>query len=60
MPRTQSRNHGVPSALERVREVARRDKDAKFTALLHHVTVDSLRAAFRALHGARRQPGLMA
>jgi len=26
-----------------VREVARRDKDARFTALLHHVTVDRLR-----------------
>lgn len=47
--RTQSRNHGVPSALERVREVARRDKDAKFNALLHHITVDRLRSAFRAL-----------
>jgi hypothetical protein len=31
-PRTQSRN-GVPSALERVRQIARRDKGAKFTAL---------------------------
>jgi group II intron reverse transcriptase/maturase len=48
-PRTQSRNHGVPSELERVREVARKDKDAKFTALLHHITVDRLRSAFRAL-----------
>ena len=27
----------APSALDRVREVARRDKDARFTALLHHV-----------------------
>ena len=49
MSRTQSRNHGVPSALERVREVATRDKEAKFTALLHHVTVDRLRQAFRML-----------
>jgi group II intron reverse transcriptase/maturase len=48
-PRTQSRNHRVPSALERVREVARRDKKVKFTALLHHVTVDRLRSAFHAL-----------
>lgn len=48
-PRTQSRNHGGPSALERVREVARRDKDARFTALFHHVTVDRLQTAFRAL-----------
>src|SRR5215472_18733055 len=34
---------GVSSGLGRVREVARRDKDARFTALLHHVTVDRLR-----------------
>jgi RNA-directed DNA polymerase len=41
--------HGAPSALDRVREVARRDKDTRFTALLHHVDVDRLRAAYRAL-----------
>jgi RNA-directed DNA polymerase len=40
---------GASSALDRVREVARKDKDAKFTALLHHVTVDRLRAAYRAI-----------
>ena len=28
---------GVPSALDRVRQVARKDKEARFTALLHHV-----------------------
>lgn len=33
------------SALDRVRERARRDKDAKFTALLHHVTIDLLHEA---------------
>jgi RNA-directed DNA polymerase len=33
------------SALGRVREVARRDKDARFTALLHHVSEGRLRAA---------------
>ena len=33
-PRTQSRNRNVPSALERVREVAKRNKDVKFSALL--------------------------
>ena len=31
---------GVSSALDRVREVARKDKEARFTALLHHVSVD--------------------
>jgi hypothetical protein len=40
---------GAPSALDRVRQVAQTDKDAKFTALLHHVDVDRLRVAFLAL-----------
>jgi RNA-directed DNA polymerase len=44
-PRTQSRV-GAPSALERVREVARRDRTTKFTALFHHLTLDRLRTAF--------------
>jgi RNA-directed DNA polymerase len=39
----------APSELDRVRQVARRDKDARFTALLHHVSLDRLRAAYRAL-----------
>ena len=39
----------VCSELDRVREVARQDKDARFTALLHHVTVDRLREAYRAI-----------
>src|SRR5437879_5098622 len=34
------------SALERVREVARKDKDARFTALLHHVDLNRLRRAY--------------
>jgi RNA-directed DNA polymerase len=40
----------APSALDRVRRVARQDKDARFTALLHHVDVDRLRAAYGALN----------
>src|SRR6266498_5903681 len=36
MYRTQSRQ-GMPSALERIRQAARRDKRQRFTALLHHV-----------------------
>jgi group II intron reverse transcriptase/maturase len=40
---------GAPRGLERVREVAQRDKEARFTALLHHVTVGRLRAAYRAI-----------
>src|SRR5215216_3620432 len=41
---------GVPSGLDRVREVARKDQDARFTALLHHVDLDRLRAAYWALN----------
>jgi RNA-directed DNA polymerase len=40
---------GAPSALERVREVAQRDKEARFTALLHHVDFNRLRAAYWAI-----------
>jgi RNA-directed DNA polymerase len=39
----------VSSGLDRVREVARRDKDARFTALLHHVDLNRLRAAYWAI-----------
>jgi RNA-directed DNA polymerase len=44
-PRTQ-RRISANSALDRVRQAARRDKEAKFTALLHHVTLEALEAAF--------------
>jgi RNA-directed DNA polymerase len=40
---------GASSALERVREIARRDKEARFTALLHHVSLGRLRAAYWAI-----------
>jgi RNA-directed DNA polymerase len=40
----------VTSALDRVRRVAQKDKGARFTALLHHVDVDRLRAAYWALN----------
>jgi RNA-directed DNA polymerase len=39
----------VSHALERVRQAARLRKKERFTALLHHVDVDLLRLAFRAL-----------
>jgi group II intron reverse transcriptase/maturase len=39
-----------PSALDRVRRIAEKDKGAQFTALLHHVDVDRLRAAYWALN----------
>ena len=44
--RTQCRNEDVPSALDRVRQAAKRNRNAKFTALFHHVTVDLLRTSF--------------
>jgi len=47
-----SAGQGVSSDLDRVRQVAREDKDVRFTALLHHVSVDRLREAYRAI-----QPG---
>jgi group II intron reverse transcriptase/maturase len=47
--RTQSRV-STPSALERVRQAAQRDRKQRFTALLHHVyDVARLRAAYLAL-----------
>ena len=46
--RTQGRER-VSQGLGGVREAARRDKKQKFTALLHHVTVDLLRDSYYAL-----------
>jgi group II intron reverse transcriptase/maturase len=44
--RTQSRGN-VPSALERVRQAARKDQEARFTALFHYVyDLETLRWAF--------------
>ena len=49
VPRTQGRA-GTPSALERVRQAAQRDRKQRFTALLHHVyDLARLRAAYFAL-----------
>src|SRR5690348_6752707 len=48
---------GVPRALDRVREVARGDKDARFTALLHHVNLERLRAAYWAI-SPKAAPGV--
>ena len=44
-----SAGQGVSSGLDRVREVARKDKDAKFTALLLHVDLDRLWKAYVAI-----------
>jgi RNA-directed DNA polymerase len=46
--RTPSRESG-PSGLERVRETAKQDGKLKFTALLHHVSIDLLRESYYSL-----------
>jgi RNA-directed DNA polymerase len=48
---------GALSALDRVREVARRDKEIRFTALLHHVDTDRLRVAYWAI-SPKAAPGV--
>jgi RNA-directed DNA polymerase len=48
---------GVSSDLDRVRRVAREDGKVRFTALLHHVSVDRLRAAYWALE-PKAAPGV--
>ena len=51
--RTQSRD-GASSALERVRQAAKKDRKQRFTALLHHVyAIERLRAAYFALKRPR-------
>jgi len=40
----------VSQGLDRVRQAAERDKEARFTALLHHVDIDCLREAYRAIN----------
>ena len=47
----------APSDLARVRQAVRKDKDAQFTALLRHVDVDRLRAAYFALR-PKAAPGV--
>ena len=56
-PRTQSRT-GAPSALERVRQAAKKNKKQRFTALFHHVySIEQLRLAY---YGVKREsaPGI--
>ena len=55
--RTQGRDSDASSALERVRRVARKDKEARFTALLHHVDLDRLWAACAAI-SPKAAPGV--
>lgn len=56
MVRTQSRA-AVSQAQARIREAVTRNQKEKLTALLHHLTVDVLRAAFFALK-RRAAPGI--
>ena len=55
-PRTQIRKR-VTQALDRVRQAARQRKKERFTALLHHVNIESLKRAFYALK-RRAAPGV--
>src|SRR6267143_5649614 len=56
-PRTLSRDDGASSALERLRQAARKDKGARFTALLHHVDLARLWAAYAAI-SPKAAPGV--
>jgi hypothetical protein len=53
---TPSRESG-PTGLDRVREAAKRDGKLRFTALLHHVTIDLLRDSYNSLR-KRAAPGV--
>ena len=46
--RTQGRA-GASNGLGRVREAARKDKETRFTSLLHHVTIDLLKESYYSL-----------
>jgi RNA-directed DNA polymerase len=54
--RTPGRASG-PSGLERVREAAKQNGKLKFTALLHHVSIDLLRESYHSLE-KRAAPGV--
>ena len=54
--RTQIRE-SVSQALDRVRQAARQRKKEKFTALLHHISVETLEVAFNALK-RKAAPGI--
>jgi group II intron reverse transcriptase/maturase len=52
-----SAGEGVTSGLDRVRQVAQMDKDVRFTALLHHVDLNRLWAAYTAIN-PKATPGV--
>jgi RNA-directed DNA polymerase len=49
--RTPSRG-SEPNGLDRVRQAAKKDKELRFTALLHHVNLEQLRSSY---HGLKRR-----
>ncbi len=55
--RTQCRKESLFSGLERIREAARRDRKVRFSALLHHITVQLLDASYRKLN-PKASPGV--
>ena len=48
---------GVPNGLDRVRRIAATDKEARFTALMHHVSLERLVMAYRDL-SPKASPGV--
>lgn len=46
--RTPSREN-EPNGLDRVRQAAKKDKEVRFTALLHHVSIEQLRSSYHSL-----------
>src|SRR6266487_2609962 len=48
---------GVPNGLDRVRRIAASDKEARFTALMHHVSLERLVMAYRDL-SPKASPGV--
>jgi RNA-directed DNA polymerase len=55
--RTLSRDDDASSALDRVRQAARKDKEAQFTALLHHVDLARLWRAYAGIN-PKAAPGV--
>lgn len=52
VPRTQSRT-SPSTRLDAIRELARRNRKTRFTALMHHVTRELLTESFRRLNAFR-------
>ena len=57
-PRTPRRQYGVHSALERIRQAARRDRTLRFTALMHHVDNPAILREAYFSRGREAAPGV--